>query len=159
MSSCHSLPLLCAGFVFGLNPGVTSTLNWAKLLPAGSRDAIILSAWTLPLMAAFAFLHMLRTRNTAASPQEQALAPLHQYGAIAADRLQRSRRIVPFHDTSSDDDMRLVFAISTLSSCAATAVWLYGVLPPFLARLAAPFVRSNFCARLSTGVLPHEALL
>lgn len=127
-------------FIFGLTPSINDTLNWSKLLPINARDALPLLAWTAPFLAISCALHYARDAQ-AGGGSGKPTPLLGRAATIAADELQRCNRKLNVEEDELKEDLPLLFAFETAGSCAVSAIWLYGVLPPFVSRLGGGLVR------------------
>lgn len=123
----------CAVWLFGLTPPLDQTLHWPAMLPLSGDKALGLVLWTLPLAGVYTALGLLRRTH-----QQQAAAGggLPQSAAIVATHLQRSQRTVRHHLGMSRDDLRATFFLATVVKCSTTGVWLFGVLPGVVTKVA-----------------------
>jgi hypothetical protein len=133
---CITRAVARAVWLLHLQPPLDHVLHWPALLPLNGHDAFVLTAWTLPIVAAYLSLGVLRQSQlhrvghggmpTAAQRREH-------FSVIAADELQRGSRNIQFWAKAPVDETRITFVLDTFACTAENGVWAYGVLLPAVA--------------------------
>jgi hypothetical protein len=131
-----------AVWLLHLDPPLDALLHWNDFIPLNARDALVLVAWTAPLVLVYCGLGVLRNLRYNTSGDDEAAtrereSPLQaaaQAAAIAGDHLQRANRTVIESSRNADrDEVRQVFAVSTFRDVCMFGMWLYGLVPAVVA--------------------------
>lgn len=129
-----------AAWAFHLSPPLDDVLHWQALVPTTGRAAWTLIIWTLPLVAVYCGLGVLRTqrdserwKDSDSGTRLPTFQQITQTAKLAGDHLQRCNRTIRFNRDSDQEELRKRFFVATLAGCAVSGIWLYGVLPSFVA--------------------------
>jgi hypothetical protein len=129
-------PLFHAAWAFHLSPSLDERLHWQALVPTTSQSAWSLLVWTVPLVAAYCGLGLLRNQRDSDRWQDSdqrgtlpTFQQLTQVAKLAANHLQRCNRNIRYNWNSDREELRKRFFVYTCLACATSGIWLYGVLP------------------------------
>ena len=103
-------------------------LSWEHLIPRSLPEAQAVVLWTLPLLSFYVLLAALR--------EGRVLDPPGRVGPITAfaDAVQTNTRVLRHHSESTQDDMRVLYFISTARAICVNTPWLFALFPVLLLR-------------------------